>query len=72
MRLNVEEMNFLAALDTATKDAAVQEILSSLPYLESKELEEIAERVLLKLDTMSEDEFTALDLDIYREDRSHE
>ena len=72
MRLNVEEMNFLAALDTATKDAAVQDILSSLPYLESKELEEIAERVLLKLDTMSEDEFTALDLDIYREDRSHE
>ncbi|MDO4649862.1 MAG: transposon-transfer assisting family protein [Eubacteriales bacterium] len=72
MRLNVEEMNFLAALDTATKDAVVQDILSSLPYFESKELEEIAERVLLKLDAMSEAEFTALDIEIYKEDRSHE
>lgn len=68
MRLNVEEMNFLAAMETVTKEAAIQDILSQLPYLGSKELEEIAERVLLKLDAMSEEQFAALDFEVYRED----
>ena len=68
MRLNVEELNFLAALDAATKEAAVQEILSRLPYIKSPELEEIAEHVILKLDAMNDDEFAALDLAIYREE----
>ena len=68
MRLNVEEMSFLAALETATKEAAIQDILSQLPYLKSKELEEIAERVLLKLGDMSEEQFAALDFEVYRED----
>lgn len=71
MRLNVEEMNFLAIFDTTSMDTAVQAIASSLPDIDNKELEEIAEHVLLKLDAMSEEEFTALDFDVYREGQDY-
>lgn len=71
MRLNVEEMSFLAIFDTTSIETAVQAIMSSLPDIDNKELEGIAEHVLLKLNSMSEEEFNALDFDIYREGREY-
>ena len=71
MRLNVEEMNFLAIFDTTSMDTAVQAVANSLPDMDNKELEEIAEHVLLKLGAMSEEEFAALDFDVYREGQDY-
>ena len=71
MRLNVEEMNFLAIFDTTSIDTAVQAIANSLPDIDNKEVEEIAEHVLIKLGTMSKEEFATLDFDIYREGQDY-
>ena len=67
MMLNVEEMIFLAGLNTDTKEMAVQEILRYLPYITDRDIEETAEHALLKLDAISDQEFSALDFDSYRE-----
>ena len=71
MRLNVEEMSFLTTFVTTftatSREEAVQRIISRLPYLSDKELETIAEHTILKLDRMSDDEFSALVFDDYGE-----
>lgn len=68
MRVNVEEMIFLAAIEAVTKEAAVQDILSRFSYMESPELKEISDRVLRKLEAMSDEEYAAIDLEDYREE----
>ena len=34
MKLNVEEMNLLFLFDTSSREAAIQDILSRLPFVE--------------------------------------
>lgn len=68
MRLNVEEMNLLFLFDTTSREAAIQDILSRLSFVDDEELEEICEQTVLKLEQMTDEEFSALDFSVYKED----
>lgn len=68
MRLNVEEMNLLFLFDTSSREAAIQDILSRLSFVDDEELEEICEQTVLKLEQMTDEEFSALDFSVYKED----
>ena len=68
MKLNVEEMNLLFLFDTSSREAAIQDILSRLPFVEDAELEDICEQTVLKLEQMTDDKFSALDFSVYKED----
>ena len=72
MRLNVEEMIFIAAFDTTTRETAFQSIAEALPQIDDRELEHVAEQSLLKLDRMSDEEFAAIDFSGYGEEGRHE
>lgn len=68
MRLNVEEMNLLYMFDTSSRKAAVQDILDRLPFLENKELMEICQQTVKKLEKMTDEEFALVDFTIYDEE----
>ena len=68
MRLNVEEMNLLFLFDTSSREAAIQDILSRLSFVDDEELEEICKQTALKLEQMTDEEFSALDFSVYKED----
>ena len=67
MRLNVEEINLLFLFDTSSRKAAIQDILSRLPFVVDSELKEICEQTAQKLEQMTDDEFSALDFTAYKE-----
>lgn len=58
---NAEEISMLSAFNTFSRKAAVQDILSRLPYMENDELKSMASEILRKLDQMSDDEFFSYD-----------
>ena len=58
---NAEEIGMLSAFNTFSRKAAVQDILSHLPYMENDELKSMASEILRKLDRMSDDEFFSYD-----------
>ena len=58
---NAEEISMLSAFNTFSRKAAVQDILSHLPYMENDELKSMASEILSKLDRMSDDEFFSYD-----------
>ena len=58
---NAEEISMLSAFNTFSRKAAVQDILSHLPYMENDELKSTASEILRKLDRMSDDEFFSYD-----------
>ena len=68
MRLNVEEMNLLYMFNTSSRKAAVQDILDRFPFLENEELKEICQQTVRKLETMTDEEFEAIDFKIYDEE----
>lgn len=68
MRLNVEEMNLLYMFDTSSRKVAVQDILDRLPFLENKELMEICQQTVKKLEKMTDEEFALIDFTIYDEE----
>lgn len=68
MRLNVEEMNLLFLFDTSSRKAAIQDILSRLSFVDDEELEEICKQTVMKLELMTDEEFSSLDFSVYKED----
>lgn len=68
MKLNVEEMNLLFLFDTSTREAAIRDILSRLSSVGDEELKEICAQTAEKLKGMTDEEFAALDFDVYKED----
>ena len=72
MRLNVEEMYFMTLFDTSSRQAAVRDILRFLPYAEEGEFMGKAKRLILKISSMSDEEFAALDFSLYKSAREGE
>ena len=72
MMLNVEEMNFMLMFDTSSRDAAIQDINSTIPGMENEELAEIARRTVRKIEAMSEEEFGTLDFSVYGKEGGHD
>jgi len=60
MGFTVEEINFLCIYDTSNKGRLLTEIRESLPFLLEPELQELAQRVINRLETMTDLEFTVL------------
>ena len=72
MKLNVEEMYFMTLFDTSTRQAAVRDLLRSLPCAEEGEFMVTAKRLILKISSMSDEEFAALDFSLYDSARAGE
>ena len=66
MKLTLEEMYFLSRSDLSSREAAVRNILDRLPYMDDEELKEMAEKLVKKLEKMSDQEFD--DLEIFEDE----
>lgn len=60
MEFTVEEMNFICIFNTNDKGRLLTEIKESLPNLLELELKEMAQRVIGRLEGMTDHDFAAL------------
>ena len=58
----IEEVNLMCIFDTSKRDALIAELTEAIPDFDEPELVEIAEGVLDKISTMSDEDFAALNL----------
>ena len=72
MRFTVEEMSLIHALNHTCRRMLIFEIRASLPDMEDRELEELCEKTLQKVVTMSDDEFAAIDFTVDEEEETNE
>lgn len=61
MNFTVEEINFICIALGDTKEETIDNIFDMMPDIDDKELRDIGEKVLGKLDLISEDEFQMYD-----------
>ena len=61
-RFTVEETNLMCIFDTSRRDTLIAELTAAVPEFDEPELGEIAENVIVKLEKMSDAEFSALEL----------
>ena len=61
-QFNIEEVNLMCIFDTSSRAALIAEITAAIPEFEEPELTEIAENVLGKLATITDADFSALEL----------
>ena len=59
---NIEEINLMCIFDTSSRDALVEEITAVISDFDEPELVEIAENIIAKLESISDADFTALEL----------
>lgn len=64
--LSVEESNLLSIYNTGCKRELVENLYGALPFMD-QEMRTFSERVLLKLENMTETEYTDLPLDFVDE-----
>ena len=57
----VEEINLMCIFDISSRASLISEIVMALPDFDEPEFIEIAENALAKLNTLSDDDFAALD-----------
>ena len=71
MTFSQDEINLMCIYDTSDKTELLKELRFSVPYIEDTELKEITETVIDKLERMTNDEFSKLELepDIDMEDQ---
>ena len=62
MNFSLEEMNLMCIYDTENRELLIRDIENALAYVYDVELVEIMERVLNKLENLTNGEFSALDL----------
>lgn len=63
MDFTVEEINFICIALDKTKGKTIKNIYGMLPDITDEEMKEIAERVLSKLEKISDDEFDEMRFD---------
>lgn len=61
MRLTIEEMSLLQAMEHTCRKMAIFDIKASLPDIEDRELRELCEKVLQKVENMTDADFAAID-----------
>lgn len=61
MRLTVEEMSLLQAMEHTYRKMAIFDIKTSLPDIEDRELRKLCEKVLKKVENMTDADFAAID-----------
>lgn len=63
MTFSQDEINLMCIYDTSDKTELLKELRFSVPYIEDTELKEITETVIDKLERMTNDEFSKLELE---------
>lgn len=63
MIFSQDEINLMCIYDTSTKAELIKELRFSVPYIENTELKSITETVIDKLERMTNDEFSKLELE---------
>ncbi|MFR8069991.1 MAG: transposon-transfer assisting family protein [Clostridium sp.] len=61
IKFTVEESNLISIFDGKRRKAVIQSILEVKKYLDDTEMLEVVSRVLEKLDSMSDEEFEAME-----------
>lgn len=69
--LNVEEMNLLMEFDVSSLQAAINDIHSTLPYVEDQDLKNMCLSLLNKLQIMTESTFNEMDFTVIEEDNAY-
>ena len=59
----VEEINLMCVFDAEGRTELIEDIGRVLPYLDEKDMEEIANRVIGKLQNMTDEEFAEVVLE---------
>lgn len=63
MTFTQDEINLMCIYDTSDKGQLQTELSRALPYIENAELREITETVIDKLEYMTNEEFSKLELE---------
>lgn len=63
MTFSQDEINLMCIYDTSDKAELVKELRFSVPYIEDTELKVITETVIDKLERITNDEFSKLELE---------
>jgi hypothetical protein len=61
-RFTVEETNLISIYHTGTRGAVIEEMTAAFPYMDG-EIQELARRVVSKLDGLTDDEYAGLSID---------
>ena len=61
-QFTVEESNLICVFAGESRTEVIEEINRALPYLDDKDMEELSQRVLDKLQNMTDEEFEQLEL----------
>ncbi len=65
----VEEINLMCVFNTDSRSKMINDIQNVIPQLEDNDMEELAERVLRKLEKMSDAEFVEIVLEPAEEEQ---
>ncbi len=59
----VEEINLMCVFDRSGRTELIEDIGRVMPYLEDKDMEELANRIIDKLQNMTDEEFAEIVLE---------
>ncbi len=62
-KFTVEEINLMCVFDRSGRTELIEDIGRVLPHLEDKDMEELANRVIGKLQNMTDEEFAEVALE---------
>ena len=62
-KFTVEEINLMCVFDRSGRTELIEDIDRVLPHLEDKDMEELANRVIGKLQNMTDEEFAKVELE---------
>ena len=66
-KFTIEEINLMCVFSTKSRMELMEDIDQVLPYLKDSEMEELARKVLAKLQNMTDEEFKEMDLEAAEE-----
>lgn len=66
----VEEMSLIQAMDPTCRRMLICHLRTSLPNIEDRELQELCEKTLKKVENLSDTDFAAIDFTV-EEDEEH-
>ena len=63
IQFTVEESNLICVFAGESREDVIEDINGALPYLDDEDMVELSQRVLDKLQNMTDEEFANLDLE---------
>lgn len=63
-KFTVEEINFMCVFETQDRTQMLADIRQVMPHIKDSDMEELAEQVLGKLQSMTDEEFAEVSLEV--------